>query len=407
MDMSSAPRVSAEHPWAASLPGTNTDKFEIGLYVCHMCNKHYSRHCDLNKHVKTHNRSFKCPVEGCRYSSFGWPTEKELDRHLNDKHSVAPTVFSCLYQPCTYTSKRESNCKQHMEKAHGWVYIRRPGNRDDADTTFVPDPSAVGFNLYTVPDLTLTPSPLGQRLPTLNDAPLPMHLTGSVQYIPGVYGPWTSPVTPLGNHESFVGAMGHACISGSPGPARGDDLLKVPLDPRLCQNVQHMNPTNAALRDPSVTTGREALLKTLPAIVTAKKSPVVKSQVLTPTSNTSPAMFPAAVAHPTIVGLGNAESGSTSGISPAQRLDTRSASLQKTDGKRQLSNPDESDDDSDDDDEPPKKRNKGPRGGEHDKPGDPNMICPFRAQHPGLYDRDLDPKYASCHTEHMNISTVV
>ena len=47
---------------------------------------------------------------------------------MNDKHSAAPAQYKCLYPPCTYASKRESNCKQHMEKAHGWEYVRSKCN---------------------------------------------------------------------------------------------------------------------------------------------------------------------------------------------------------------------------------------------------------------------------------------
>ena len=37
-------------------------------------------------------------------------------------------MFKCQYRPCPYESKRESNCKQHMEKAHGWAYVRSKNN---------------------------------------------------------------------------------------------------------------------------------------------------------------------------------------------------------------------------------------------------------------------------------------
>lgn len=37
-------------------------------------------------------------------------------------------MYKCQYSPCTYESKRESNCKQHMEKAHGWQYVRSKNN---------------------------------------------------------------------------------------------------------------------------------------------------------------------------------------------------------------------------------------------------------------------------------------
>lgn len=92
------------------------------------CNKEFKRPCDLTKHEKTHSRPWKCPVPTCKYHEYGWPTEKEMDRHHNDKHSSAPPMYECHYKPCPYKSKRESNCKQHMEKAHGWTYVRTKTN---------------------------------------------------------------------------------------------------------------------------------------------------------------------------------------------------------------------------------------------------------------------------------------
>lgn len=92
------------------------------------CTKEFKRPCDLTKHEKTHSRPWKCPVPTCKYHDYGWPTEKEMDRHHNDKHSSAPAMYECLYKPCPYKSKRESNCKQHMEKAHGWTYVRTKTN---------------------------------------------------------------------------------------------------------------------------------------------------------------------------------------------------------------------------------------------------------------------------------------
>jgi hypothetical protein len=92
------------------------------------CTKEFKRPCDLTKHEKTHSRPWKCPIPTCKYHDYGWPTEKEMDRHINDKHSDAPAMFECLFKPCPYKSKRESNCKQHMEKAHGWTYVRTKTN---------------------------------------------------------------------------------------------------------------------------------------------------------------------------------------------------------------------------------------------------------------------------------------
>ncbi|KAM0258388.1 hypothetical protein ACHAQJ_003863 [Trichoderma viride] len=92
------------------------------------CTKEFKRPCDLTKHEKTHSRPWKCPFSTCKYHDYGWPTEKEMDRHINDKHSDAPAMYECLFKPCPYKSKRESNCKQHMEKAHGWTYVRTKTN---------------------------------------------------------------------------------------------------------------------------------------------------------------------------------------------------------------------------------------------------------------------------------------
>ncbi|KAI9740339.1 MAG: copper-binding transcription factor [Cirrosporium novae-zelandiae] len=96
--------------------------------TCKECNKEFDRPCDLTKHQKTHSRPWKCPETSCKYHTRGWPTEKERDRHVNDKHSAAPVLYKCHYTACTYSSKRESNCKQHMEKAHGYIYVRSKNN---------------------------------------------------------------------------------------------------------------------------------------------------------------------------------------------------------------------------------------------------------------------------------------
>ncbi|KAI0009758.1 hypothetical protein F4779DRAFT_352541 [Xylariaceae sp. FL0662B] len=108
----------------------NASPEELAPKKCthHGCNKEFKRPCDLTKHEKTHSRPWKCPIPTCKYHEYGWPTEKEMDRHVNDKHSSAPPMFECQFKPCPYKSKRESNCKQHMEKAHGWTYVRTKTN---------------------------------------------------------------------------------------------------------------------------------------------------------------------------------------------------------------------------------------------------------------------------------------
>ncbi|KAG6006143.1 hypothetical protein E4U54_000221 [Claviceps lovelessii] len=92
------------------------------------CEKEFKRPCDLTKHEKTHSRPWKCPVTSCPYHQTGWPTEKEMDRHTNDKHSDSPILHKC--EKCAFASKRESNLKQHMERAHDTPYIRTKTNRN-------------------------------------------------------------------------------------------------------------------------------------------------------------------------------------------------------------------------------------------------------------------------------------
>ncbi|EMC93185.1 hypothetical protein BAUCODRAFT_113280, partial [Baudoinia panamericana UAMH 10762] len=98
------------------------------IHTCTQCDKEFKRPCDLTKHIKTHERPWKCREQSCKYHDLGWPTEKERDRHENDKHSNSAARYYCQFQPCPYSSKRESNCKQHMEKAHGWEYVRSKSN---------------------------------------------------------------------------------------------------------------------------------------------------------------------------------------------------------------------------------------------------------------------------------------
>ncbi|KAK3301154.1 uncharacterized protein B0H64DRAFT_414765 [Chaetomium fimeti] len=120
------------------------------------CNKEFKRPCDLTKHEKTHSRPWKCPVPTCKYHEYGWPTEKEMDRHNNDKHSSSPPMYECLFKPCPYKSKRESNCKQHMEKAHGWVYVRTKTNGKK-------ESSVNGNSAHPTPQLQNIPTPSSEH----------------------------------------------------------------------------------------------------------------------------------------------------------------------------------------------------------------------------------------------------
>ncbi|EPE07258.1 c2h2 transcription factor [Ophiostoma piceae UAMH 11346] len=117
-------------PTAGQYPVTYAATPSSKKKVCDTCKKAFNRRCDLNRHNKTHERPFKCQSEGCEYQTRGFPTDQERKRHLNDRHSDAPVIYDCTWEGCNYSSKRESNLKQHKEKAHDWKYDRsRPNNR--------------------------------------------------------------------------------------------------------------------------------------------------------------------------------------------------------------------------------------------------------------------------------------
>ena len=91
------------------------------------CDKTFTRQCDFRKHEKAHLRPYKCFVSGCKYELLGLPSEKERDRHMDDRHAATHKRFKCYF--CAFRTKRESNCKQHMEKKHAWTYSRTKGER--------------------------------------------------------------------------------------------------------------------------------------------------------------------------------------------------------------------------------------------------------------------------------------
>ncbi|KAI5926801.1 hypothetical protein F4810DRAFT_488779 [Camillea tinctor] len=123
------------------------------------CNKEFKRPCDLTKHEKTHSRPWKCPVTTCKFHEYGWPTEKEMGRHVNDKHSDAPAMYECEFKPCPYKSKRESNCKQHMEKAHGWTYHRTKAPKKATSKVG----SKAGSSTEPTPSMNNLPTPSSEQ----------------------------------------------------------------------------------------------------------------------------------------------------------------------------------------------------------------------------------------------------
>jgi uncharacterized C2H2 Zn-finger protein len=141
---------------------------------CNHCDKVFKRPCDLTKHEKTHSRPWKCTDTTCKYHQIGWPTEKERDRHMNDKHAESPNTFRCEFEPCTYSSKRESNCKQHMEKAHGWVYIRSKHSSRSLGAKSKRGTSIQAPSVQATPNTPSVSTPTDFSTPSVGPTPSPL-----------------------------------------------------------------------------------------------------------------------------------------------------------------------------------------------------------------------------------------
>ncbi|EGD85790.2 hypothetical protein H112_06713 [Trichophyton rubrum D6] len=130
---------------------------------CKHCDKVFRRPCDLTKHEKVHTRPWKCLDTKCKYYQLGWPTEKERDRHMNDRHSKSPKKYKCLYPGCTYDTKRQSNCKQHMEKLHGYKYVRSKNNgRASHQLSPQPTPTTTNISSPQAPSVDI-PTPVSAQ----------------------------------------------------------------------------------------------------------------------------------------------------------------------------------------------------------------------------------------------------
>lgn len=103
---------------------------------------------------------------------------------MNDKHSTTPSMYKCQYHPCPYESKRESNCKQHMEKAHGWAYIRSKNNgktaRKAPSVKTPPTPQITTPGSYTFDASGSEYGEASNSRNTLNDFSVAHSVSGSI-----------------------------------------------------------------------------------------------------------------------------------------------------------------------------------------------------------------------------------
>ncbi|OIW33076.1 hypothetical protein CONLIGDRAFT_640235 [Coniochaeta ligniaria NRRL 30616] len=130
---------------------------EPDTYQCSHCQKAFVRRCDLLTHEKSHGRPYKCSEPNCEKASLGCRTAHELERHVHDKHSPKPKSYHCSYQNCLYQSQRESNCRQHMARAHGLTHLRNRAKASNGQATPPYNSESAGWPTAIVPE-TDTPS---------------------------------------------------------------------------------------------------------------------------------------------------------------------------------------------------------------------------------------------------------
>jgi len=239
-------------------------KCDIGKEVyraCRECGKEFKRPCDLTKHEKTHSRPWKCSQTDCKYHEHGWPTEKERDRHVNDKHSAAPSLFKCLYKPCPYSSKRESNCKQHMEKAHGWDYVRSKSKKGQhliptqatPTLSMMPTPSSgTAFAPLSTPRTPLSDFSSENNMDTFTSVGSESPNTSEfIQSLQGVqsHSPWDVPDAPLFPEEpTFAGQQQMFDFGTGSSELVSNDAQ---LFPELAQNNVEFNWSSEAFSNSS------------------------------------------------------------------------------------------------------------------------------------------------------------
>jgi len=92
-------------------------------FSCGTCQSTFSQAHDFNRHMKRHDRPYKCPIPNC--PSSGFPSSQDCDRHVKTKH---PETVSdeqrhyCPVQTCKYATKgftRADNFQRHMKQHPG------------------------------------------------------------------------------------------------------------------------------------------------------------------------------------------------------------------------------------------------------------------------------------------------
>ncbi len=420
---------------ASPSPGDDTTSSSGGSFACVACPKTYARQCDLNRHKLTHERPKKCQIKTCEFFTRGFPTSQERDRHMRDRHSDAPPLFHCHFQPCNYTSKRESNCKQHMEKSHGWKYDRsRHSSRRNEDGGNASVADVTGMQQMVAPvqpqlpahgvstDFVLYPENTDPALLALdftsnvNNANC---LAGTTQLAAGTYlattqpqqplvvdpntiVPWDSPPTHREEISDIIRSTEHSIGAQTTPPsvaaAVQQQLLQQPMYPKY---ISGFYTAPADYTSSAVTFAGTPQVFSYPTAPYASPfTPLMEKTIPPPMPQPfAQQSMEGAVVAATIYGVA-ANSAQTA---PAAQPASSVAQYARHGIKRDRDEESEGGDDDDDDSRDPKRmRPSGPVVIDEDR-----MPCPYHLTDPEYFNRIREERFSPCHTEHRYISTLL
>jgi hypothetical protein len=88
-------------------------------FCCALCPKSFPRRWKLNRHLKRHEKPFKCEVSSCRTA---FALRKDLRRHVKQVHDGFASnedTLKCLFPTCNFSSTRRDSLKRHLQGVHG------------------------------------------------------------------------------------------------------------------------------------------------------------------------------------------------------------------------------------------------------------------------------------------------
>ncbi|KAK0711195.1 hypothetical protein B0H67DRAFT_646588 [Lasiosphaeris hirsuta] len=378
-----------------------------GPQICHYCRKSFPRLCDLNKHAKSHSRPFKCSFTTCKYHEQGWPTAKELERHVNDKHSSSPRTFHCLFPSCSYESKRESNCKQHMEKKHEWKYIRsksngkrvtvQPGSHlEEASPITAPGsrinptiPKPLSMHPFG-PDFVLFPDSADHSMGLGEDEDdLGLGYSHPQDHDSQTFIPWTSPTTRMRKNQYMLDTFSQT-YSGTPErPITQSDMA---IDPDLPRYSPLPAPGYRSLDDPGM------------GVVGTSVKPEAAGMAMDQVSSWAGGSDTGSTPDDSPSGGRNPSTAYSSQFHTPQNDSYDFGGPSRPGPQKGWTPPKLRRRGSEEDDRRPEKKLKSTAVEEFT---DTNMPDIFRFAHPQIYDRDQKEKYSPCHSAHRDISTLV